>query len=205
MSLWGNVDNAANSTIFAAAQVNKTPNTAIRASLFSNTTADAFITNATVGQFGVDTTETASGTGTTHAGWVLRTVGSGGRAGRVFQETLVAMGSMSSDGEDTAYPDYRIIINTQPSNSSANSGNAITFSVLASSVPSGATLTYEWQRTYGAVDWETVPNSGIFSNVDTSILSVSNNATLTGNTFRVIVGEDGSDPVTSSNATVTIT
>jgi hypothetical protein len=35
----------------------------------------------------------------THAGWVLRTEGTGGRAGRVFYETLVAMGSM---GQNTA-------------------------------------------------------------------------------------------------------
>lgn len=35
-----------------------------------------------------------------HAGWVLRTEGSGGRAGRVNVETLVAMGSMTSDGDD---------------------------------------------------------------------------------------------------------
>ena len=42
----------------------------------------------------------------THAGWVRRTVGTGGRAGRVFQETLVAMGSMSGDNsDDRKYPD----------------------------------------------------------------------------------------------------
>jgi len=35
-----------------------------------------------------------------HAGWILRTVGSGGRAGRVNVETLVAMGSMTGDGDD---------------------------------------------------------------------------------------------------------
>jgi hypothetical protein len=35
-----------------------------------------------------------------HAGWVLRTEGTGGRAGRVQIETLVAMGSMTGDGED---------------------------------------------------------------------------------------------------------
>jgi hypothetical protein len=35
----------------------------------------------------------------THSGWVLRTEGTGGRAGRVFYETLVAMGSM---GQNTA-------------------------------------------------------------------------------------------------------
>jgi len=35
-----------------------------------------------------------------HAGWVVRKEGSGGRAGRVQIETLVAMGSMTGDGED---------------------------------------------------------------------------------------------------------
>ena len=38
--------------------------------------------------------------GTAHAGWVKRTVGTGGRAGRVQYETLVAMGSMTGDQSD---------------------------------------------------------------------------------------------------------
>jgi hypothetical protein len=41
------------------------------------------------------------GTGVTHTGWNLRTEGSGGRAGRVFYETLVA-GSITGDGADDA-------------------------------------------------------------------------------------------------------
>lgn len=42
-----------------------------------------------------------------HAGWNLRTVGTGGRAGRVQYETLVAMNSMSNstDAEDTVFKD----------------------------------------------------------------------------------------------------
>ena len=49
---------------------------------------------------------TSAGSSATHAGWVLRTVGTGGRAGRVFTETLVAMGSMTSDAsDDTVLPD----------------------------------------------------------------------------------------------------
>jgi len=44
--------------------------------------------------------------GVSHAGWVVRTVGSGGRAGRVQYETLVAMGTITSDGsDDTVLPD----------------------------------------------------------------------------------------------------
>jgi len=44
-------------------------------------------------------------TGAAHSGWVLRTVGQGGRAGRVTYETLVAMGSMTGDAEDTILKD----------------------------------------------------------------------------------------------------
>ena len=41
-----------------------------------------------------------------HAGWVRRIVGTGGRAGRVTHETLVAMGSIQGDAsDDTVMPD----------------------------------------------------------------------------------------------------
>ena len=44
--------------------------------------------------------------GAAHTGWVLRTVGQGGRAGRVQYETLVAMGgNLSTDAEDTILKD----------------------------------------------------------------------------------------------------
>lgn len=44
--------------------------------------------------------------GISHAGWVVRTEGTGGRAGRVQYETLVAMGSMTGDGsDDSLLPD----------------------------------------------------------------------------------------------------
>jgi hypothetical protein len=44
--------------------------------------------------------------GSAHAGWVRRTVGTGGRAGRVQYETLVAMGSITGDqSDDVAFRD----------------------------------------------------------------------------------------------------
>ena len=47
----------------------------------------------------------AKNTGVAHAGWVVRTEGTGRRAGRVSYETLVAMGSMTSDAsDDTVLP-----------------------------------------------------------------------------------------------------
>ena len=48
----------------------------------------------------------AGGIQATHAGWVKRTVGTGGRAGRVQTEVLVAMGSITGDqADDIQYPD----------------------------------------------------------------------------------------------------
>jgi len=45
---------------------------------------------------GVLTSSASEYTGLAHAGWVLRTEGTGGRAGRVQYETLVAMGTLGS-------------------------------------------------------------------------------------------------------------
>lgn len=57
MANWGNTDDAANSVTWAAAKVNLTANSDNQTNLFGNVTASAFISGATVGQFGVDTTE----------------------------------------------------------------------------------------------------------------------------------------------------
>jgi len=40
-----------------------------------------------------------------HIGWVKKTIGTGGRAGRVFYETLVAASSITGDSEDLVTPD----------------------------------------------------------------------------------------------------
>lgn len=90
---------------------------------FANTTTIALA--ATSGGANIDLTASVSETGhsitgvtaaavpflsgvhvSTHAGWVKRTVGTGGRAGRVTFETLVAMGSISGDAnDDNVLPD----------------------------------------------------------------------------------------------------
>jgi hypothetical protein len=209
---WGNVDNAANSVIWAASQLNKSPTSANAVSLYENTTANAFITNAIIGQFGVDTNEQrASNTAKpTHAGWVLRREGTGGRAGRIFYETLVAMGSMTGDGsDDTQFPDYRLVISTQPVSSTLGTSNAVNFIVVASSVPSGATISYKWQKDGGpsSQTWADIANTGIFQSANgntTATLSISNNATLNANNFRVIVTATGANTIYSANARITV-
>lgn len=200
MPLWGSKDAASNSTIFAAAQVKVTPNTDNRDALFGNTTANAYIDGITVGQFGVDDNEIAAGGGkVSHTGWVLRTVGQGGRAGRVFNEVLVA-GGMSQDAEDVVFPDYTIRITTQPTNKSANSSNNQTavFTVVATSKPT-TTLNYSWTYANGnSIGAET-------SNTTTTSLTVNSNTAVNQTAYKVAVSATGAVTVISSNAVLTVT
>jgi hypothetical protein len=108
MAQWGNTDDAANSVIWANTTLNVAKN---QTELFNNLTEDDVITDATVGVFGVSTDEMANTTGESskvpHAGWVLRTEGTGGRAGRVSYEVLVASSSITGDSatDDTELPE----------------------------------------------------------------------------------------------------
>jgi len=208
MPLWRNTDDAANSTIYAAAQVKLTPNTDNQSNLFGNTTADAFITGVTVGQFGVSPGEVAANRSIPHAGWVLRTEGSGGRAGRVFNEVLVAMSSISGDAtDDTPVPDFLLSIVTNPSSASANASadDVAAFTVVAGSQPSGASFTYVWQK-WGGASFANLTNAGAYSNTTTATLSVLANTASNGEIYRVRVAATGANAaVFSSNAVITIT
>jgi len=110
MALWSNTD--ANTSAPKFGQI--TPAFGASANglqLYANTQTSAFVTGANVGIFGVDTSEMANTSANSvasrpaHAGWILRTAGTGGRAGRVQTEVLVAMGSMTGDGSATANDD----------------------------------------------------------------------------------------------------
>ena len=201
MPLWGSSDAASNSTIFAAAQVKVTPNTANRTALFGNTTADAFITGVTVGQYGVDQNEIQAGDGSTaHSGWILRTTGSGGRSGRVFEETLVA-GGISSDDEDVSYPDYAIRITSQPSDLeidvSSNADNTGVFTVVASTVPTGGTISYLWVVDTGGGYVNAA--TGTTGNT-TASLTVFGNTFSSGDLFKVVMNTTGGAAQVNSTA-----
>ena len=104
MSQWGSYDQANNSPIYVASQVNAPDGVTItnQTNLYNNVSTSEWVTNANVGVFGVDDDEIANTTGegvyVTHTGWHLRTEGTGGRSGRVHYECLVAISSMSRDG-----------------------------------------------------------------------------------------------------------
>lgn len=220
MSQWGKNDNAANSVLWAPQQLKVEANTTTRDALFGNTTADAYFTGATHGQYGVDDSETAAaragaGAKAAHAGWVLRTEGSGGRAGRVHNEVLVAMSSMTGDAEDTVFPDLAILITSQPSNASANSAANETadFVVVAVTDPAGGSITYQWQYSANVADtgsWASVSGADGVSGDTTATLSVNSAAVNTaviddGTAFRVVLSSTGATTVNSDPAYITIT
>lgn len=197
MALWNNKDEAASAPKHTVDVV--TGNTGVQA--FENTS---------VGTWGVDTTEARAKNVNGHAGWVLRTVGTGGRAGRVLEETLVAMGSMSGDSEDTVFPDAILRILTQPSNASvvANTGgsNTVTLSVVVEAQPD-ATITYQWQYyngTWGSVVNGTPANTTYTGGTTATLTIIPTNTDADSALYRVIVSSAGADSVTSNQVTLTV-
>lgn len=147
----------------------------------------------TVQLFGVDQGEQLNATKGGHAGWVLRKTGSGGRAGRVQVETLVAMGSMSGDAEDTVYVDSVISITTQPQGNTAfPSGGNLTLSVVATASPA-ATLSYQWYD---------VANGSLLVGNTASTLNLSN---ITANSsYNVVVSAAGAVSVSSAQTDIKV-
>lgn len=222
MSSWGNNDNAANapywavnSTIVNAADVKAVaaaPTSANVALLYGNTTADVYTTGETIGLFAVDAQE-ALATHAQHSGWVLRTTGSGGRAGRVMNEVLVALSTVTGDGDAQQYANVTITL-TGPSDASivANTdyANLVSFSVSPTLVGNtSASLTYQWQYNAGA-GWANIPANTVpiqYNGATSATLFARPKTTAnTGTVYRVTVtAADQGVSATSANATITIT
>lgn len=120
MAQWGKTDNAANSVSWVAESLNSGSGKAEQATnntnIFGNVEANSTFYNegTIVGQFGLSTDEMntantsseAYGGKIAHSGWVLRREGTGGRAGRVNYEVLVATGTITGDAsDDTQLPE----------------------------------------------------------------------------------------------------
>lgn len=176
MSSWGNYDNAANAPYWAVTQVstgvNKAaaaPTAANVALLYGNTTSDVYVTGETVGLFMADQFEVqAADSAIPATGWVLKTTGSGGRAGRVTWEVLACVSEVRNDAaatEDATLVDAVVTFLTSPTGVQfvAGAGNNGTFSVTTSVVPENATLTYLWQYSTDGTTYATAAN-GVTAN-----------------------------------------
>ena len=152
--------------------------------------------------YGVDENEMAANkdTGAAHAGWNhVRTIGS-----RTITETLVAMSKngITSDAEDVVFEDFLISIDTQPADDESATGEAVTFSVAASITGTGGTLTYQWQEDSGS-GFANITEAGVYSDVTTDTLAISDNTGLDTYEYRCVVSATGADSVTSDAATLT--
>jgi hypothetical protein len=146
---------------------------------------------------GISPDETANQKAT-HAGWVLSSTGSGGRSGRVFNETLVAMGSMTGDN-DTVDPDPVITIGTQPTNLTVVDGEPAQFTVAATATR-GAALSYQWQVSPNSAAWANITGA----TAATLTVDDTDAEYVTDNYFRVVVSATGATTVNSSAVQVTI-
>jgi hypothetical protein len=159
--------------------------------------------------FGMDTTEMevekASGAATpTHAGWVRRTVGTDGRAGRVFYETLVAGGSITGDLEDVVLQDLLITINTQPVNRSVTAPAGTTFVVAATTTPAGGTIVFDWEVSTDAGATFANATGGVYSGANTATLTISDSTGLDGYQYRCNLTAAGATGVTTTVRTLTV-
>lgn len=185
MPLWSNTDEAASAPKHTVNVTN------------GETGVEAY-GKTPVGTFAVDAAEAA--TNGVPAGWNLKTEGSGGRAGRVFYESLVAMGSITGDG-DSVPPLPVITIDTDPQNVTTDAGNNATFTVSASAVGT-TTLSYQWQ-----ISTDTGASWNVMTGETSTSLVVANTDPefVDANEFRVVVsGTNGAVSVTSANAVLTI-
>jgi hypothetical protein len=158
--------------------------------------------------YGVDPTEAAAeaanGTPVTHSGWVRRTVGTGGRAGRTFTEVLVAGGSITGDLEDVVIQDLSIIIGTQPVDRSVTAPAGTTFAVVATTVPVGGTIGYDWEVSTDAGSTWANATGGVYSGADTATLTISDSTGLDGYEYRCNLSGTGATTVTTTAATLTV-
>lgn len=213
----GNYDSAANTPLWAASSVFKAPTATEAGRLYGNTVISSYVTGETIGVFAVDDNEIqVDGSKGAHAGWVLRTTGSGGRAGRVTEETLSVVASFRTDNnaDDAVYPDASISIVTQPVRGlvQANTANAnsVTFSVAVASAPNGNAVSYQWQynNASGSYGWANVLNSAgtsvantTFAGNTTSTLTVTPSDVNDANTFVFRAVATSTPPTGITNAT----
>ena len=219
MPSWGNNDNAANTPLWSTAAVKVAPTAVNTANLFQNITEgyweDALpnggdrLANVAIGVFAVDAFEADVNDQVAHSGWIQRTTFTGGRAGRVQQEVLVALSQVITDNTSPIYPDATITISSQPSQNTANTvlGNTATFRVTASITEgnTAAPLTYQWfaangiSNTYSTVANGTPANTTYTGGTSAALVITPTFTDADNWYYRVVVSATGTEA--SANST----
>lgn len=95
------------------------------------------------------------------------------------------------------------IFTTNPTNASTTNNNATSFSVVVSSEIS---VNYQWYSTNNVsntVSWSSLANAGVFSNVTTNHLNISNTFNL-GNTYYRCLANSAAGNANSQYASLTV-
>lgn len=150
---------------------------------------------------GADRNEVAATPGVAAPGWVVdRSVGNRKRI-----EVLVAMKTPPTENndDDTILPDVRIVIGTQPQAVTIVEGEDAVFTVAATTIPTGQTITYQWSTsTNDGANWSNTGTNSDTLTVAAAALSAD------GDLFRcTLTGpvNTGTLTVVSQTALLTVT
>ena len=156
--------------------------------------------------FGVDVSEATANNEI--PGWVYTNVYTDMHGNiRRKSEVLCTLATITTDAEDTVYPDVKIVIGTQPSNATVGAGNTASFTIVATTLPTGGTVNYRWQRAANSIAaFADLTNAGTYANTTTSVLAIANSSVaVSGSVYRVQMSGTGQSANTvSANATLTI-
>ncbi|MFK7932409.1 MAG: hypothetical protein AB8G22_02800, partial [Saprospiraceae bacterium] len=97
-----------------------------------------------------------------------------------------------------------VVITDDPDDITVCSGNPTTFTVVANASGSG-TLNYQWQSSANnGVTWTDIANGGVYTDVTTGTLSISDVVGLGGYRFRALVGTQSCDQLNSQSARLSV-
>ena len=156
--------------------------------------------------FGVDANEATANNEI--PGWVYTNVYTDMHGNiRRKSEVLCTLATITTDAEDTVYPDVKIVIGTQPSNATVGAGNTASFTIVATTLPTGGTVNYRWQRAANSIAaFADLTNAGTYANTTPPVLAIANSSVaVSGSVYRVQMSGTGQSANTvSANATLTI-
>ena len=169
--------------------------------------AGSDLTTQSIGKvFGVDVAEATANNEI--PGWVYTNVYTDMHGNiRRKSEVLCTLATITTDAEDTVYPDVKIVIGTQPSNATVGAGNTASFTIVATTLPTGGTVNYRWQRAANSIAaFADLTNAGTYANTTTPVLAIANSSVaVSGSVYRVQMSGTGQSANTvSANATLTI-
>lgn len=120
----------------------------------------------------------------------------------LYQYRCVATNTSGSSNSSAATLIVVPAISGQPSNASVTHPAPASFSVTASGT---ATLTYQWYvSTNGGTTYTALTNAGVYTNVTTATMNISDSTGLNTYKYRVIVTDGNSQSTTSNAATLTV-